>query len=153
MSLSTLVFWLFDVENIRRHDGCNKWWRWLQLLFREGWRGLHDSFDELVPLITPARGQSWNESLKSRWIPEGSCGYTSGTRRKHFAALSSPRPCWRWLQLQPPCGSPQCFVLFMKNVHSISTHIHLYWSCFGLVFVKSNMISNINVIITNIQRW
>ena len=25
MSLSTLVFWLFDVENIRRHDGCNKW--------------------------------------------------------------------------------------------------------------------------------
>ena len=52
MSLSTLVFWLFDVENIRRHDGCNKWWRWLQLMFREWWRGLHDSFDELVPLIT-----------------------------------------------------------------------------------------------------
>ena len=52
MSLSTLVFRLFDVENIRRHDGCNKWWRWLQLMFREGWRGLHDSFDELVPLIT-----------------------------------------------------------------------------------------------------
>ena len=55
-----------------------------------------------------ARGQSWNESLKSRWNPEGSCGYTSGTKRKHFAALSSPRPCWRWLQLQPSCGSPQC---------------------------------------------
>ena len=54
-----------------------------------------------------ARGQSWNESLKSRWIPGGSCGYTSGTKRKHFAALSSPRPCWRWLQLQPSCGSPQ----------------------------------------------
>ena len=53
MSLSSLVFWLFDVENIRRHDGCNKWWRWLQLMFREGWRGLHDSFDELVTLITP----------------------------------------------------------------------------------------------------
>ena len=47
-----------------------------------------------------ARGQSWNESLKSIWIPEGSCGYTSGTKRKHFAALSSPRPWWRWLQLQ-----------------------------------------------------
>ena len=55
-----------------------------------------------------ARGQSWNESLKSRWIPGGSCGYTSGTKRKHFAALSSPRPCWRWLQLQPSFGSPQC---------------------------------------------
>ena len=55
-----------------------------------------------------AQGQSWNESLKSRWIPGGSCGYTSGTKRKHFAALSSPRPCWRWLQLQPSCGSPQC---------------------------------------------
>ena len=54
-----------------------------------------------------ARGQSLNESLKSRWIPGGSCGYTSGTKRKHFAALSSPRPCWRWLQLQPSCGSPQ----------------------------------------------
>ena len=54
-----------------------------------------------------ARGQSWSESLKSRWIPGGSCGYTSGTKRKHFAALSSPRPCWRWLQLQPSCGSPQ----------------------------------------------
>ena len=55
-----------------------------------------------------ARGQSWNENLKSRWIPGGSCGYTSGTKRKHFAALSSPRPCWRWLQLQPSCGSLQC---------------------------------------------
>ena len=52
ISLSTLVFWLFDEENIRRHDGCSKWWRWLQLMFRERWRGLHDSFDELVPLIT-----------------------------------------------------------------------------------------------------
>ena len=56
-----------------------------------------------------ARGQSWNKSLKSRWIPGGSCGYTSGIKRKHFAALSSPRPCWRWLQLQQSCGSPQCF--------------------------------------------
>ena len=55
-----------------------------------------------------ARGQSWNESLKSRWIPGGSGGYTNGTKRKHFAALSSPQPCWRWLQLQPSCGSPQC---------------------------------------------
>ena len=52
MSLSTLVFWLFDAENIRRHDGCNKWWRWLQLMFWEGLRGLHDSFDEIVTLIT-----------------------------------------------------------------------------------------------------
>ena len=54
-----------------------------------------------------ARGQSWNESLKSRLISGGLCGYTSGTKRKHFAALSSPRPCWRWLQLHPSCGSPQ----------------------------------------------
>ena len=54
-----------------------------------------------------ARGQSWNESLKSRWITGGSCGYTSGTKRKHFVALSSPRPCWRWLQPQPSCGSPK----------------------------------------------
>ena len=53
-----------------------------------------------------ARGQSWNESLKFRWIPGGSCGYTSGTKRKHFAALSSPRPWGRWLQ-QPSCGFPQ----------------------------------------------
>ena len=54
-----------------------------------------------------ARGQFWNESLKSRLIPAGSCGYTSGTKRKHFAALSSPRPCWQWLQLLTSCGSPQ----------------------------------------------
>ena len=40
-----------------------------------------------------ARGQSWNESLKSRWIPGGSCGYTSGTKRKPFAALSSMVVC------------------------------------------------------------
>ena len=50
--LSTLVSCLFYAENIRCHDGCNKWWRWLQLMFREGWRGLHNSFDELVMLIT-----------------------------------------------------------------------------------------------------
>ena len=53
-----------------------------------------------------AREQSWDESLKSRRIPARSCGYTSGTKRKPFAALSSPRPCWRWLQLQPSCGTP-----------------------------------------------
>ena len=58
-----------------------------------------------------ARGQSWNESLKSRWIPGGSYGYTSGTKQKHFAELSSPRPCWRWLQLQPSCGSPQWYLV------------------------------------------
>ena len=55
-----------------------------------------------------ARGQSWNESLNSIWIPGGSCGYTSGTKRNHFAALSSPRPWWRWLQLQPSCGDEDC---------------------------------------------
>ena len=46
MLLLTLVFWLFDLENIRRHIGCNKWWRCLQLMFQEGWRGLHNSLDE-----------------------------------------------------------------------------------------------------------
>ena len=55
-----------------------------------------------------ARGQFWNGSIKSRCIPGGSCGDTSGTKRKHFAALPSPRPWWWWLQLQPSCGSPQC---------------------------------------------
>ena len=64
-----------------------------------------------------ARGQSWNESLKSRWIPGGSCGYTSGTKRQHFAALSSPRPCWQWLQLQPSCGSPQCRWRLRKGIN------------------------------------
>ena len=28
-----------------------------------------------------ARGQTWDESRKSMWIPGGSCGYTSGTKR------------------------------------------------------------------------
>ena len=73
-----------------------------------------------------ARGQSWNESLKSRWIPGGSCGYTSGTQRKYFAALSSPRPCWRWLQLQPSCGSPQWT---FKNMN-------WFWSKQGLVMIS-----------------
>ena len=72
-----------------------------------------------------ARGQSWNESLKSRWIPGGSYGYTSGTKRKHFAALSSPRPCWRWLQLQPSCGSPQCNWENRLNLRHTLGKIHL----------------------------
>ena len=67
-----------------------------------------------------ARGRSWSVSLRSRWIPGGSCGYTSGTKRKRFAALSSPRPCWRWLQLQPSCGSPQCSNL-TKSLSSVTS--------------------------------
>ena len=62
-----------------------------------------------------ARGQSWHESLKSRWIPGGSCCHTSGTMGKHFAALSLSRPCWQWLQLQPSCSSPQCAVQFREK--------------------------------------
>ena len=66
-----------------------------------------------------ARGKSWNESLKSRWFTGGSCGYTNGTKRKHFAALYSPRSCWRWLQLQPSCGSPQWIYdnMYMDTLH------------------------------------
>ena len=46
------------------------------------------------------------------------------------------------------------FVSFMKNVQSISTHIHaLVLIIFGLVFVKSNMISNTKLIVTNLQMW
>ena len=63
-----------------------------------------------------AQGQSWNESLNSGWIPGGLWGYTSGTKRKHFAALSSPWPCCRWLQLQPSCGSPQWLLKIWKNI-------------------------------------
>ena len=66
-----------------------------------------------------ARGQSWNESLKSRWIPGRSCCYTSGTKRKHFAALSSPRPCWGWLQLQQSCGSPSECTPWMFSCHML----------------------------------
>ena len=78
-----------------------------------------------------ARGQSWNESLKSIWIPGGSCGYTSGTKRKHFAALSLPRPWWRWLQLQPSCGSPQwylrCLIVNdLDNLHHLNGMIQNY---------------------------
>ena len=77
-----------------------------------------------------ARGQSWHESLKSRWTPGGSCGYTSGTKRKHFAALSSPRPYWRWLQLQPSCGSPQWIRVMACHLFELSsiTH-HLVLGC------------------------
>ena len=72
-----------------------------------------------------ARGQSWNESLKSICIPGGSYGYTSGTKRKHFAAHSSPRPCWRWLQLQPSCGSPQWVPTHHKRITKRSIMIHI----------------------------
>ena len=88
-------------------------WRWLQLQPSCGSPhqciGPKQFMSTLKILDCVAWGQSWSESLKSRWIPGGSCGYTSGTKRKHFAAISSPWPCWRWLQLQPSCGSPhQC---------------------------------------------
>ena len=75
-----------------------------------------------------ARGQSWNESLKSRWIPGGSCGYTSGTKRKYFVALSSPRPWWRWLQLQPSCGSPQWIDHIKLPSRDLSDIIHVPWA-------------------------
>ena len=68
-----------------------------------------------------ARGQSWSESLKSRWIPVGSCGCTSGTKQIHFAALSSPRPCWRWLQLQPSCGSPNDYTIDKNTIKKTGT--------------------------------
>ena len=51
-------FWLFDEENIRRHDGCSKWWRWLtQLIGRSGswWRGLHEVLTNL---------SHWNSSTQ-----------------------------------------------------------------------------------------
>ena len=96
-----------------------------------------------------ARGQSWNESLKSRWIPGGLCGYTSGTKRKHFAALSSSRPWWRWLQLQPSCGSPQWWQKF--NCWDL-VHLMLEVWCFNgkaaitrqTSGIKSRVINHIN---------
>ena len=89
------------------------------------------------------RGQSWNESLKSRWIPGGSCGYTSGTKRKHFAALSSPRPCWRWLQLQPSCGSPQWVSNSNVTNDDMDPHKGPVTCSVGVSFVDSlNKLSN-----------
>ena len=90
-----------------------------------------------------ARGQSWNESLKSIWIPGGSCGYTSGTKRKHFAALSSPRPWWRWLQLQPSCGSPQ----WLWSANTMALHrvadfqFDLNWSLLGSQMISNSQVS------------
>ena len=88
-----------------------------------------------------ARGQSWNESLKSRWIPGGSRGYTSSTKRKHFAALSSPRPCWRWLQLQPSFGSPQ-WTLWKLKICCPTTLVAYSIVCRGLnTFLRTKMFS------------
>ena len=86
-----------------------------------------------------ARGQSWNESLKSIWIPGGSCGYTSGTKRKHFAALSSPRPWWRWLQLQPSCGSPQCKWIGLYTEFDWKAQCSFLLSMFGEILIQINM--------------
>ena len=86
-----------------------------------------------------ARRQSWNGSLKSRCIPGGLCGFTSGIKQKHFAVLSAPRPCWRWLQLQRSCGSPQWYWHIIhyhyyrilhpplpRNLSMVSYH-YLFW--------------------------
>ena len=105
-----------------------------------------------------ARGQSWNESLKSRWIPGGSCGHTSGTKRKHFAALSSPRPCRRWLQLQPSCGSPQWYLYLAawnrpvgayqkcnqirRWTHKYTLHTSPFQTMIGLLWIIGYFIEN-----------
>ena len=37
-------------------------------------------------------------------------GFVRAHQRKYWmeCAHRRPRPCWRWLQVQPSCGSPQC---------------------------------------------
>ena len=55
-----------------------------------------------------AGGQSWNESLKFRCNPGGLCSLFEWYKVKTSAALSSPRPWGRWLQLQPSCGFAHC---------------------------------------------
>ena len=97
-----------------------------------------------------AQGQSWNESIKSRWIPGGSCGYTSGTKRKHFAALSAPWPCWRWLQLQPSCGSPQC--IGSDNGLSPDRCRVIIWTNVGIMLIWI-LGTNFNDILSKIQTF
>ena len=85
-----------------------------------------------------ARGQSWNESLKSRWIPGGSRGYMSGTKRRHFAALSSPRPWWRWLQLQSSCGFLQWWSWWFETPsRSLRRHCNVTWGTYHRRFTSS----------------
>ena len=116
MSLLTLVFWLFDVENIRRAVTMrryNKWWRWLQLMFQEGWRGLRDSFDELVPLITQeicfkyfyasafrrrrhyVFGLSVRPSVRSPKYPLSTCTWVRWSIRPTVTVLRHVRPSVR----------------------------------------------------------
>ena len=58
--------------------------------------------------ITPATHEDNLEmKVQNPYESQENRAVTSGTKRKHFAALSLPRPWWRWLQLQPSCGSPQ----------------------------------------------
>ena len=57
----------------------------------------------------PRKAVKSNHSLTHPDVSQEDCaGYMSGTKRKYFAALSSPLPWWWWLQLQPSCGFPQC---------------------------------------------
>ena len=66
MLLSLQVFWAFHVENIRRHDGCTEWWRWLQLMFREAWRRLHGCLTSL--LSRWLRENNWNVRSVWEWV-------------------------------------------------------------------------------------
>ena len=97
-----------------------------------------------------ARAQSWNEGLKSRWIPGGSCGYTSGTKRKHFAGLSSPWPCWQWLQLKTSCGSPQC--IGSDNGLSPDRRRVIIWTNAGIMLIGI-LGTNFNEIVSEIQTF
>ena len=77
-----------------------------------------------------ARGEYWNESLKSRYLPGGLYGLFEWYKAIHFAALSSPRPlltmvativrfspviCWIWSAISP--------VIFTSKIHKFLVNL------------------------------
>ena len=122
------------------------------VLFRSKTRQRGTSGLRRVPDIRSAPQADWsppqNEGLKSRWIPGGSCGYTSGTKRKHFAALSSPWSCWQWLQLKTSCGSPQC--IGSDNGLSPDRRPVIIWTNAGIMLIRI-LGTNFNEIVSEIQ--
>ena len=70
-----------------------------------------------------AREQSWSESLKSRWIPGGSCGYTSGTKRKTFccaffgAAMLTMVAAATIVRFPPVISVLSNFIVMIQKMH------------------------------------
>ena len=74
-------------------------------------------------------------------------GFVRAHQRKK-CAHRRPRPCWRWLQLQPSCGSPQwhchhhsCHVLAKQHQQQWERHISFFTEYTSPSTKRSNLLA------------